>query len=109
MMSKELLKKAGILSVAFGLVASPAAFAQEPADPANNISPDEQPVGSQSDDASGTTGTAGSTGTGEYDKQDLTHDEGDNASDMEPNSMGHGESDAGYDSTEELPEENSGM
>ncbi|UYO76084.1 hypothetical protein M0220_08055 [Halomonas qinghailakensis] len=100
MMSKELLKKAGILSVAFGLVASPAAFAQEPADPANNISPDEQPVESQ---------TESTTGTGNYDKQDLTHDEGDNASDMEPSSTDHGDSDAGYDSTEELPEENSGM
>ncbi|WP_083007708.1 hypothetical protein [Halomonas sp. GT] len=100
MMSKELLKKAGILSVAFGLVASPAVFAQEPADPANNISPDEQPVDSQPEST---------TGSSDYDSQDLTHDEGDNASDMEPSSTNHGDSDAGYDSTDELPEENSGM
>ncbi len=44
----------------------------------------------------------------DHDKTDLTHDEGDNASDMEPNSMSD-DSDATYDSTEELPEENSGM
>ncbi|CAH1042753.1 hypothetical protein [Halomonas sp. TD01] len=100
MMSKELLKKAGILSVAFGLVASPAAFAQEPADPANNISPDEQPVESQ---------TESTTGAGNYDSQDLTHDEGDNVSDMDPASTNHGDSEAGFDSTDELPEENSGM
>ncbi|KFC50505.1 MULTISPECIES: hypothetical protein [Halomonadaceae] len=99
MMSKELLKKAGILGVTFGLVASPLAFAQEPADPADNISPDEQPVESQSSN----TGM-----TSDHGNQDLTHDEGDNASDMEPNSMSD-DSDATYDSTEELPEENSGM
>ena len=78
MMSKELLKKAGILGVAFGLVASPLTFAQEPADPADNISPDEQPVEAQSND---------SAMPSDHDKTDLTHDEGDNASDMEPNSM----------------------
>jgi hypothetical protein len=100
MMSKELLKKAGILGVTFGLVASPLAFAQEPADPADNISPDEQPVESQSSNNTGMTSDHGN--------QDLTHDEGDNASDMEPNSMSD-DSDATYDSTEELPEENSGM
>ncbi|MGO3768654.1 MAG: hypothetical protein ACTJGL_03810, partial [Vreelandella alkaliphila] len=61
MMSKELLKKAGILSVAFGLVASPAAFAQEPADPANNISPDEQPVETQSEST---------TDSSDYDSQE---------------------------------------
>lgn len=99
MMSKELLKKAGILGVAFGLVASPLTFAQEPADPANNISPDEQPVESQSN---------GSSMSSDHDKQDLTHDEGDHASDMEPNSMSN-DSDATYDSTDELPEENGGM
>lgn len=100
MMSKELLKKAGMLSVAFGLVASPAAFAQEPADPANNISPDEQPVEAQSES------TADSSS---YDSQDLTHDEGDNASNMEPSSTSQGDSESGYDSTDELPEENGGM
>ncbi|MFP3340905.1 hypothetical protein R0J87_00165 [Halomonas sp. SIMBA_159] len=99
MMSKELLKKAGILGVTFGLVASPLAMAQEPADPADNISPDEQPVESQSSD---------STMSSDHDTQNLTHDEGDNASDMEPNSMSD-DSDATFDSTEELPEENSGM
>ncbi len=99
MMSKELLKKAGILGVTFGLVASPLAFAQEPADPADNISPDEQPVESQS---------SGSAMSSDHDNQDLTHDEGDHASDMEPNSMSD-DSDATYDSTEELSEENSGM
>ncbi|WP_404378060.1 hypothetical protein [Vreelandella aquamarina] len=99
-MSKELLKKAGILGVTFGLVASPLTFAQEPADPANNISPDEQPVDAQSQD---------SEMSSDYDKQDLTHDEGDNASDMEPESMNDDE-DASYESTEELREENnSGM
>ncbi|RUR30198.1 hypothetical protein ELY33_10300 [Vreelandella andesensis] len=100
MISKELLKKAGILSVAFGLVASPAVFAQEPADPANNISPDEQPVDSQ---------TESTTGSGNYDSQDLTHDAGDNASDMNPNSTNSDDSEPGYDSTDELPEENKGM
>ncbi|ASK21125.1 MULTISPECIES: hypothetical protein [unclassified Halomonas] len=100
MMSKELLKKAGILSVAFGLVASPAAFAQEPADPANNISPDEQPVETQSEST---------TDSSNYDSQELTHDEGDNASDMEPSSTSQDDSESGYDSTDELPEENSGM
>ncbi|WAM48543.1 hypothetical protein [Vreelandella venusta] len=100
MMSKELLKKAGILSVAFGLVASPAAFAQEPADPANNITPDEQPVEAQSENT---------TDPSNYDSQELNQDEGDNVSDMEPSSTSHDDSEPGYDSTDELPEENGGM
>lgn len=72
MMSKELLKKAGILGVTFGLMASPFAFAQEPANPSGNISPDEQPVESQSH---------GSTqaGSSDYDQNDLIHEEGDSA------------------------------
>ncbi|WP_434983722.1 hypothetical protein [Vreelandella zhaodongensis] len=99
-MSKELLKKAGILSVAFGLVASPAAFAQEPADPANNISPDEQPVESHS---------RSDADPAEYTQDDLIRDEGEHPSDMEPNSMSHDDSDATFDGPDDLPEENSGM
>ncbi len=100
MMSKELLKKAGILSVAFGLVASPAAFAQEPANPANNISPDEQPVEAHSE---------GTADPAEYTQDDLIRDEGKHPTEMEPSSTSHDDSDAAFDGPDDLPEENSGM
>ena len=75
MMSKELLKKAGILGVTFGLVASPFAFAQEPADPSGNISPDQEPMETHSTDTG-----AGSATHGE---NDLIHEEGDAATDTQ--------------------------
>lgn len=100
MMSKELLKKAGILGVTFGLVASPLAFAQEPANPADNISPDEQPVEPTSN---------GTGAPAEYDNQDLTTDHGTQGPDTvgEPDSM-ETHDDAEY-SPDEVVEENSGM
>ena len=75
MMSKELLKKAGILGVTFGLVASPFAFAQEPANPSGNISPDQEPMETHSTD----TGAGSAT----YDQNELIHEEGDAATDTQ--------------------------
>lgn len=103
MMSKDLLKKAGILGVSFGLMASPLAFAQtdenSSIDENQGITADEQPMDSQ--------GTGSSEGSSTTDTtNDLTHDEGDGASDMEPQSSSHSD-DAEYDE-DELIEENSG-
>lgn len=75
MMSKELLKKAGVLGVAFGLMASPFAFAQEPANPSGNISPDQEPMETQSSGAG--------AGSATYDQNDLIHEEGDAATDTQ--------------------------
>ncbi|RUR31426.1 hypothetical protein ELY38_11060 [Vreelandella nanhaiensis] len=74
-MSKELLKKAGILGVTFGLVASPFAFAQEPADPSGNISPDQEPMETNS--------TNSGAGSATYDQNELIHEEGDAATDTQ--------------------------
>lgn len=104
MMSKELLKKAGILGISFGLMASPLAFAQTDENSAidenQGITADEQPM-----DPQGTDSSAGND-DGKDLTNDLTHDEGDDASDMEPSSSSH-TGDADYDD-EELVEENSG-
>ncbi|RUR35695.1 hypothetical protein [Vreelandella populi] len=75
MMSKELLKKAGILGVTFGLMASPFAFAQEPANPSGNISPDQEPMETQS--------TGAGTDSATYDQNELIHEEGDAATDLQ--------------------------
>ncbi|MGP9678358.1 hypothetical protein ACT3TC_06900 [Halomonas sp. AOP27-A1-41] len=75
MMSKELLKKAGILGVTFGLLASPFAFAQEPVDPSHDITADEEPVQPQS---SGT-GAGGDAST--YEADDLSDMNGESAGD----------------------------
>ncbi|BBI54772.1 hypothetical protein HORIV_71930 [Vreelandella olivaria] len=103
MMSKDFLKKAGILGVSFGLMASPLAFAQTDENTAidenQGITADEQPM-----DAQGT-GSSSSSGTQDT-MNDLTHDEGDGASNMEPQSSSHSD-DAEYDA-DELVEENSG-
>ena len=102
MMSRDLLKKAGILGVSFGLMASPLAFAQTDENTAidenQGITVDEQPVHAES------TGSASSSD--DMTPQDLTHDEGDGASDMEPHSSSHS-GDAEYDK-DELVEENGG-
>lgn len=116
MMSKDLLKKAGVLGVTFGLMASPLAFAQEPANPSDNISPDEQPIESQSHGSE-------HSGSSDYDQNDLIHDEGDtdahsNGSmsgthtDNEPMGSGPTGDTAGGDTSFEsdsLPEENSSV
>lgn len=103
MMSKELLKKAGILGLTFGLMASPLAFAESEQSTAidqnQGITADDEamePKGNHTDTAS------------ERGQHDLTHDEGDGASNMEPESTSNSD-DANFESTEELPEENSGM
>ena len=103
MMSKDFLKKAGILGVSFGLMASPLAFAQTDENTAiddnQGITSEDQPMDPQS--------TGNSEGSGTTDmNDDLTHDEGDNTSDMEPQSSSHSD-DAEYDA-DELIEENSG-
>ncbi|MDQ7730550.1 hypothetical protein [Halomonas sp. SpR8] len=101
MMSKDFLKKAGILGVSFCLMASPLVFAQTDENTAidenQGITADEQPM-----DAQG----AGSSNSSDNTTNDLTHDEGDGASDMEPQSSSHSD-DAEYDE-DELVEENSG-
>ncbi|MDQ7733924.1 hypothetical protein QT231_14520 [Halomonas sp. SpR1] len=102
MMSKDFLKKAGILGVSFGLMASPLAFAQTDEntsiDDNQGITADEQPMDAQ--------GTGSSSSSGTDMNNDLTHDEGDGASDMEPQSSSHSD-DAEYDA-DELVEENGG-
>jgi len=103
MMSKELLKKAGILGVSFGLMASPLAFAQTDEntsiDANQGVTPEEQPMDPQDTSGSGSSDTKDLT-------DDLTHDEGDAVSDMDPQSSSHSD-DAEYDE-DELVEENSG-
>lgn len=102
MMSKDFLKKAGILGVSFGLMASPLAFAQTDENSAidenQGITADEQPMDPQGTDSTGGNDTKDMT-------DDLTHDEGDDASDMEPHSSDHSD-EAEYDD-DELVKENS--
>lgn len=68
MMSKELLKKAGILGVTFGLMASPLAFA----DTTDNSSIDQNQDAMEEDHQAGT----GTSADGSYDNDDLTTDHG---------------------------------
>ncbi|CAM3538383.1 MULTISPECIES: hypothetical protein [Halomonas] len=103
MMSKELLKKAGILGLTFGLMASPLAFAESE----QSTSIDQNQDITADDEAMDPQGTHTDTAS-EQNQHDLTHDVGDDASDMDPNSTSNSD-DANFDSTEELPEENSGM
>lgn len=81
----------------------PLAFAQtdenSSIDENQGITADEQPMDSQGTGSSESSSTTNTT-------NDLTHDEGDNASDMEPQSSSHSD-DADYDE-DELIEENSG-
>ncbi len=89
MMSKDFLKKAGILGVSFGLMASPLAFAQTDENSAidenQGITADEQPMDSHSQDAA----------SGDYEKEDLTTDHGtqgpDTVDDPESTDMGSDE------------------
>ncbi|PRY64831.1 hypothetical protein B0H98_104135 [Vreelandella songnenensis] len=118
MMSKELLKKAGILGVTFGLMASPFAFAQEPANPSGNITADDEPMQTQSTDAGANSAT--------YDQDDLIHEEGDAATatdgmdsshssthtDNDPMGSGPTGETSGGDTTfesDDLPKENSSV
>lgn len=99
MMSKELLKKAGILGVTFGLLASPLAFA----DTTDNSSIDQNQDAMEEDHQAGT-----STNTdGTYDNDDLTTDHGtqgpDVVDDPESTDMSGGEE---Y-TPEDVVEENS--
>ena len=100
MMSKDLLKKAGILGVSFGLMASPLAFAQTDENSAidenQGITADEQPMEPQSTDSS----TVNSS------DDDLTQDEGDDVSDIESSSSSH--SDNAEFEKDELVEKNDG-
>lgn len=68
MMSKELLKKAGILGVTFGLLASPLAFA----DTTDNSSIEQNQDAMEEDHQAGTS----HNGEGSYDTEDLTTDHG---------------------------------
>ncbi|WP_416138344.1 hypothetical protein ACM26W_18085 [Halomonas sp. HK25] len=71
MMSKEFLKKLGIVGITFGLAASPLAFAdfhdEEPHEPA----PHEEPVPDESNGGAGADDTFDTTGpeTPEYDTE----------------------------------------
>lgn len=102
MMSMELLKKAGILGVSFGLMASPLAFADttenSSIDRNQGITADEQPLDSHSQD---------SASDGSYDTEDLTTDHDTQGPDVvgEPNSSDMSD-DEEY-TPEELVEENS--
>ncbi|EHJ94346.1 hypothetical protein [Vreelandella boliviensis] len=103
MMSKDFLKKAGILGVSFGLMASPLAFAQTDENTAidenQGITADEQPMDPQS------TATSHDS-TDENGQHDLTSDEGDDASDMKPRSSSQSNN-ADFDK-DDLVEENDG-
>ncbi len=100
-MSKDFLKKAGILGVSFGLMASPLAFAQTDENSAidenQGITADEQPMDSHSQDSE----------SSDYEKDDLTTDHNTQGPDTvgEPDSHNSGD-DAEYD-PEEVVEENS--
>jgi len=102
MMSKDFLKKAGILGVSFGLVASPLAFAQTDENSAidqnQGITAEEQPMDSQSH---------GNADSSDYEKEELTTDHNTQGPDTvgEPNSTG---TNSGEEYTpEEVREENS--
>lgn len=106
MMLKDFLKKAGILGVSFGLMASPLAFAQTDENSAidknQGITADEQPLDPQ--------GSSASTGTDSADDHDLTRDEGDGMTRyQEDGTFNSNEDAADFESTDELPEENHGM
>lgn len=104
MISKELLKKAGIIGVSFGLMASPLAFADttdhSSIDQNQDISADEQPMSTTSQDH---------TNTGSYEAEDLTTDHGtqgpDTVDEPESSDMTGG---AEY-TPDDVVEENSGM
>ncbi|UXZ54009.1 hypothetical protein LOS15_14525 [Halomonas sp. 7T] len=102
MMSMELLKKAGILGVSFGLMASPLAFADttenSSIDQNQGITADEQPLDNHSQD---------NANAGNYDTEDLTTDHGTQGPDVvdEPDSDDMS-GDEEY-TPEELVEENS--
>lgn len=100
MMSMELLKKAGILGVTFGLMASPLAFADttDHSSIEQNQDSMEEPMTPESE---------GSATQGQYDSEDLTTDHGTQG----PDTVGEPEStstngDAEY-TPEEVVEENS--
>lgn len=104
MMSKDLLKKAGILGVSFGLMASPLAFAQTDTnssiDQNQGITADQQPMESQSHN---------SDHNSDFDKDDLETD----YNTQGPDTVGKPDStnmddDAEY-TPEKVVEENSGM
>ncbi|WP_249976266.1 hypothetical protein [Vreelandella olivaria] len=105
MISKELLKKAGILGVSFGLMASPLAFADttdhSSIDQNQDSTTDEQPLSTQSQDEAN---------AGNYDTEDLTTDHGTQG----PDTVGDPEStstDGGGEeyTPDDVVEENSGM
>tara|TARA_R110002012_G_scaffold309489_2_gene516485 strand:+ start:1028 stop:1342 length:315 start_codon:yes stop_codon:yes gene_type:complete len=102
MMSKDFLKKAGILGVSFGLVASPLAFAQTDEDSAidenQGITVEEQPLDTQSHDKAE---------SGDYEEKELTTDHNTQGPDTvgEPNST-DASGDQEY-TPEEVVEENS--
>lgn len=101
MMSKDFLKKAGILGVSFGLMASPLAFAQTDENSAidenQGITADEQPMDSHSQDSA----------SDDYEKEDLTTDHGTQGPDTveDPESMDTGSDDK--NTPEEVVKENS--
>ncbi|AQU84412.1 MAG: hypothetical protein JJT87_09465 [Halomonas sp.] len=105
MISKELLKKAGILGVSFGLMASPLAFADTTEHPSidqnQGMTADEQPMETDShgyDDEN----------ERNYDAEDLTTDHGTKGTDVidDPDST-NTSGDAEY-TPEDVIEENSG-
>ncbi|AVI61971.1 hypothetical protein [Halomonas sp. GFAJ-1] len=102
MMSKELLKKAGILGVSFGLMASPLAFADttdhSSIDQNQDITADEEPRDSHSQNAN----------PGDYDSEDLTTDHGTQGPDVvdDPESTNMNGDDEEY-TPDDVVEENS--
>lgn len=102
MMSMELLKKAGILGVSFGLMASPLAFADttdhSSIDQNQDITTDEQPLDSHSQ---------GNANSGSYDTDDLTTDHNTQGPDVVDDPDSTNMSDDEEYTPEELVEENS--
>jgi|AntDeeMinimDraft_5_1070356.scaffolds.fasta_scaffold39982_1 hypothetical protein len=133
MMFKDFFKKAGILGVSFGLIASPLAFAQTDENSAiernKGTMAGERPMDAQGssssadsvndhdltrDEGDGMTrdqadGVANSN-SGSANDHDLTRDEGDGMTRyQEDGTLNSDENAADFENTDELPEENKGM
>ncbi|GGW54866.1 hypothetical protein CWI66_16475 [Halomonas sp. 141] len=102
MMSKELLKKAGILGVSFGLMASPLAFADttdhSSIDQNQDVTVEDEPMNTQS----------GTAEPGSYDTEDLTTDHGTQGPDVVDEPESTNMSGGAEYTPEDVVEENSG-
>ncbi|WP_447554670.1 hypothetical protein [Vreelandella sp. EE22] len=109
MMSKELLKKAGVVGIAFGLLASPMAFADTTDHPSidenQDITTDDQPFDE------GQNVNMNTNDRPDYTQEELTtdhHTQGTNSQTIgEPDSTGHTAGESAETSPEAVVEKNS--